>query len=60
MFCGGELECFGRVGNSCSTSGTRRATRITNPVIIHELEKDWIVITTNGTYHVVICDTDIP
>jgi hypothetical protein len=29
-----------------------------NPVISHEYGKDRIVITTNGTYHVVMCDTD--
>jgi hypothetical protein len=27
-------------------------------VISHEYGKDRIVITTNGTYHVVMCDTD--
>ena len=30
---GGELRCFGRVGSSCSTSGTRRVNLVTNPVI---------------------------
>ena len=29
---GGELRCAGRVGNSCSTSGTRRVNLVTNPV----------------------------
>ena len=33
---GGELECSGRVGNSCSTSGTRRVNVFANPVISHE------------------------
>ena len=32
--------CSGRVGSSCSTSGTRRVTLFPNPVISHELEKD--------------------
>jgi len=30
---GGELRCSGRVSSSCSTSGTRRANLVTNPVI---------------------------
>jgi hypothetical protein len=29
---GGELKCSGRVGSSCSTSGTRRVNLITNLV----------------------------
>ena len=29
---GGELRCFRRESSSCSTSGTRRVNRITNPV----------------------------
>ena len=33
---GGELMCSGRVGSSCSTSGTRRINLATNPVISHE------------------------
>ena len=32
--------CSGRVGSSCSTSGTRRVTLFPNPMISHELEKD--------------------
>jgi hypothetical protein len=32
----GELECSGRVSNSCSTCGTSHATLVTNPVINHE------------------------
>jgi hypothetical protein len=35
-----ELMCSGRVGSSCSTSGTRRVTLFPNPVISHKLEKD--------------------
>jgi hypothetical protein len=30
----GELRCSGRVSSSCSTSDTRRASLVTNPVII--------------------------
>ena len=33
---GGEIRCSGRVGSSCSTSGTRRVNLVTNPVISHE------------------------
>jgi len=33
---GGELRCSRRVSSSCPTSGTRRATLVTNPVINHE------------------------
>ena len=29
---GGELRCSGRVGSSCSTSGTLRVNLVTNPV----------------------------
>jgi hypothetical protein len=37
---GGELRCFGTVGNSCSTSGTHSVHLITNPVISREWGKD--------------------
>jgi hypothetical protein len=30
---GGELSFSGRVDSSCSTSGTRRVTVVTNPVL---------------------------
>jgi len=33
----GELRCSGRVGSSCSTSGTRRVNLVTNTMISHEL-----------------------
>ena len=33
---GDEPRFSGSVSSSCSTSGTRRATLVTNPVIIHE------------------------
>ena len=46
---GGELGCSGRLGSSCSTSGTRRVNLVTNP-ISHEWEKDRKVFTTSGTY----------
>ena len=40
---GDELGCSRRVSSSCSTSGTRRDTLVTNPVISHEWENDRIV-----------------
>ena len=36
--------------SSRSTSGTRRVTLVTNPVISHEWEKDRKVFTTSETY----------
>ena len=33
---GGELRCPGRVGSSCTTSGTHRVNLVTNPVISRE------------------------
>ena len=33
---GGEIRCSGRVGSSCSTSGTRRVNLVTNPVTSRE------------------------
>jgi len=43
--------CAGRVSNSpYPTSGTRRLTLATHPVISHEKVKYGVVITTNGTY----------
>ena len=47
---GDELSCFGRFSNSCSTSGTHRVNRVTNPVISHEWGKEREVFTTSGTY----------
>ena len=47
---GGEIRCSGRVGSSCSTSGTRRVNLVTNPVISREWGKDRKVFTTSGTY----------
>jgi hypothetical protein len=35
----GELRYSGRIGISCSTSGTRRVNLVTNSVISHELER---------------------
>ena len=40
---------IGGIMYTCSTSGIRRVTLVTIPVISHELGKDQIVITTNGT-----------
>ena len=42
---GSERGCSGRVSMSCSTGDTRRATRVTTPVISQELGKDRFVIT---------------
>jgi hypothetical protein len=42
--------CSGRVGSSCSSCGTRRATLVTNPVISHEWEMNRVVLTTSGTF----------
>ena len=46
----GELGCSGRVGTSCSTSGTGRVNLVTRPVISHERGKDREVLKTGGTY----------
>ena len=46
----GALRCSWSVGSSCSTSGTRRVSLVTNPVISHEWWKDQKVIMTSGTY----------
>ena len=46
---GSELMCSGRVGSSCSTSGTRRVNLVTNPVISREWGKNREVLAT-GTY----------
>jgi hypothetical protein len=51
---GGELRCSGRVGSSCSTSGTRRVNLVTNPLISRERGKDREVFTTSGTYKDII------
>jgi hypothetical protein len=53
---GGELWCPGRISSSCSTSGTRCVTLVTNPVI-----KSWIMKEPESVYDkwnisVVICD----
>ena len=47
---GSELRCSGRVGSTCSTSGTRRVNLVTNPVISHEWGKDREVFTTSEAY----------
>ena len=47
---GGELMWSGRVSSSCSTSGTRRVTLVTHPVISREWGKDREVLATSGTY----------
>jgi hypothetical protein len=47
---GAKLRCSGRVGSSCSISGTRRVNLVTNPVISREWGKDREVLTTSGTY----------
>ena len=45
-----ELMCSGRVGSSCTSTGTGRPTIVTNPVVSHEWGKTRNAITTNGTY----------
>jgi hypothetical protein len=45
----GEPRCSGRVGSSCSTSGTRRVNLVTNTVISRERGKD-LEVFTSGTY----------
>jgi hypothetical protein len=45
---GGDLMCSGRVGSSCSTSGTRRDNLVTNPVIRHGWGKDNISYSYYG------------
>ena len=48
---GGQLwECSERVNRSCSTSGTRRVTLVTNPMISHERGTDREVFAPSGTY----------
>ena len=39
-----ELRCSGRVGSYCSTSGARRVTIVTNPVISHEWGKNYLCL----------------
>jgi hypothetical protein len=43
-----SLRCSGKVGSYCTTSGTRRITLVTIPMLKHEWGKNRIVITTNG------------
>jgi hypothetical protein len=38
-----ELMCSGKISSSCSISGIRRATRVTNPMVMN-------VITTSEKY----------
>ena len=57
---GGELRCPGRVGSSCSASGTRCVNLVTNPVISHERGKDRKKCLRQVEHIVVICDADIP
>jgi hypothetical protein len=47
---GDDRMCSGMVSSSSSTSGTHRDALGANPVICHAWGKDWIVITTKGTY----------
>ena len=46
----GELSCSGRVGSSCSTSGTHSSNIDNNPVITHIGEKAKEVVAATGTY----------
>ena len=47
---GCELRCPGMVGSYCYICVACLDTVVTNPVLSHEIRKDRIVITTNGTY----------
>jgi hypothetical protein len=47
---GDEPMFSGKVSSSCTTSGTRRATLVTNPVISHEWGKDQVMLTRIGKY----------
>jgi hypothetical protein len=38
--------CSEEVNSFCSTSDTRRATIVTNPVIRHACGMGWIILTT--------------
>ena len=44
------LRCSERVSSSYSTSCASRVTLVTSPMTSNEWWKDWIMITTNGTY----------
>jgi hypothetical protein len=46
---GDELRCSGRIGSSCSTSGTRRITLV-NTLRRERGNEDIAVTTTDGTY----------
>ena len=46
----GKLRCSGRVGSSCSTSGTYHVTLDTNPVITS------IVLSMLTLYFIYCCD----
>ena len=52
----GELRCSGKVNSSCSISGSRHVTLVSNLVISHEWGQDWIAITTNITHLWVLID----
>ena len=46
---GVELRYSGRIGSSCTTSGTRRITQATKSVISHEWGKEREMLTTSET-----------
>jgi len=56
---GGKLRWPGRVGSSCSTSGTHRVNLVTKPVISHEYKKRPGSVYDKWNISVVICDTYI-
>ena len=39
-----ELRCCGRLNNSCSISGSRRVTLVTNPVMIHIMPSFMLIL----------------
>ena len=44
---GGQIRCSGGVSSSCSTSGTRRVTLVTNPVVSYVWIKTTFYIISN-------------
>jgi hypothetical protein len=48
-----ELRFSGRVGSSCSTSGSSHVTLVTRPMIGHEVGQNREVLTTSGTYNAI-------
>ena len=45
---GGKFICSAQLSCTFATSGSRHITAVKYPVVNHEIDKDGIVITTNG------------